>query len=1025
MDQNGVEMLSQQQTFKALPDIKIILELISKGGSLEATLTTLVDYLEASCQEMICSILLLDAENRLRHGAAPQLPEDYINQIDGTKIGPNVGSCGAAAYRNQQIVVADIASDPLWKDFKHLALKHDLRACWSAPIRSSTGSVLGTFAIYYQKPCKPSEFHKQLIEQAVYLAAIAIEHARFEENLQKSEQESHRLRVQLTEAIESLTEGFALYDAEDRLVMCNSKYREFYKESADLLVPGIRFEDHIRISAYRGQIAEAVGREEEWVQERVKQHQNPPGSFRQKLGNGHWLRISEQKTAEGGIAGVRTEITQQVLYEEELRASINLIESIRKLLSQYIADSNPEKVFEDLLQTLLKTSDSEYGFIGEVVQSEQGSSCLKIRAMMKTSGNDELQQFQTDESSTGRAFLNLEMLLEHMVATGDAVISNQPAEDPRLSDLLPQSAKAMKSFLALPIYSQGDLIGVAGIANRPVGYAEQHVNFIKPLLVTGGTLIRAYQNEVTRKKNENALRISEARFSNAFHLNPMGKVIINLSTEKLIDVNESFLKTTQYDRNEIIGKAINELNLYADPAVWDNIVRIVQQKGLVHDQETILRIRSGEKRFVHCSAWLIESAEEPLLLMMVKDITEQKQAQELNRQLQIQLQHSQKMQAIGQLAAGVAHEFNNILVGINLNAELMLLTPENEIPKSFQGPLQDIQKSGERAAELVKQMLTFGRKKIPNTAWFDLNRLISENRNILQRILGDTITLKLNLDPNTNSVWADEAEIEQALMNLVVNARDAMPEGGTLSISTRNVEYSEDHVSSELNRLPGSYSQVSVKDSGCGMSPETVEQIFEPFFTTKPAAMGTGLGLSTVFRDISNLGGFISVESQLGEGTEFRIYLPQNQGKTVKNDSTVASSIKKHAVGGGETILVCDDETMVLTAVSALLEASGYDVIKAAGPQEAILAATSYDGKISLLLTDFNMPEMNGQQLAQELTQRDPEMKVIYLSGLTGDIPDSMGEDQIEVIQKPAKMGILSQKIRAVLDGCPSHELKQ
>ena len=262
MNDDGIEVLAEQKTLKVLPDIKIILELISKGVSLRNTLNTLVEYIETNSKEMICSILLLDDENQLRHGAAPNLPEDYIRSIDGTKIGPNQGSCGAAAFRNQQIVVADIANDPLWVEFKELALIYDLRACWSTPIRSSTGSVLGTFAIYYHKPCRPSQFHLQLIEQAVYLAAIAIEQAKVEENLLKSEQESHRLRVQLTEAIESLTEGFALWDADDRLVMCNSKFREFYQESADILVPGQRFEDHIRISAQRGQIVEAAGRED-------------------------------------------------------------------------------------------------------------------------------------------------------------------------------------------------------------------------------------------------------------------------------------------------------------------------------------------------------------------------------------------------------------------------------------------------------------------------------------------------------------------------------------------------------------------------------------------------------------------------------------------------------------------------------------------------------------------------------------------------------------------------------------------
>ncbi|QDV50914.1 GAF domain-containing protein [Gimesia fumaroli] len=1021
MGQNGIEFFAQQQTFQALPDIKIILELISKGGSLRETLTTLVEYIEANSEDLVCSILLLDDENRLRHGAAPNLPEDYIRSIDGTKIGPNEGSCGAAASRNQQIIVTDIATDPLWKNYKKLALKHDLRACWSAPIRSSTGSVLGTFAIYYHKPCQPSEFHKQLIEQAVYLAAIAIEHSRFEENLHKSEQESRQLRVQLTEAIESLTEGFALYDAEDRLVMCNSKYREFYNESADLLYPGQRFEDHIRISAYRGQVAEAVGREEEWIQERLSQHKNPEGSYRQKLGNGHWLLISEQKTAEGGVAGVRTEITQQVLYEQELRASLNLIESIRSLLSHYIADSNPDKVFEDLLQTLLSISDSEFGFIGEVLQTEAGSARLKTRAMMKTIQKDESQQLQSDQSSPEQEYCIPETLFEHILATGEAVISNQPAEDPRLSGFSPRySDSGLNSFLGLPIYSQGELIGVAGIANRSSGYDEKQVAFLKPLLVTGGTLLSAYRNEIIRKKNESALRISEERFSKVFHLNPMGKVILNLNTAKLIDVNEAFLKSTQYARAEVVGKTLNEINLYVNPEYWDEIVRIVRQQGMVYDQESTLRIKNGEKRSCQCSAFLIEIAEEPLLLVMFKDVTEQRQAKELNRQLQIQLQHSQKMKAIGQLATGVAHEFNNILVGINLNAELLLLASEDRFSEEFRGPLNDIVKSGERAAELVKQMLAFGRKREPNTSWIDLNAMLSAKKNILQRILGKTITLKLDLDPDTVPAWADEAEVEQALMNLVVNARDAMATGGTLTISTQNVVFSEDHVSNEYGTLPGSYSRLSVKDTGCGMSPETVEQIFEPFFTTKPADMGTGLGLSTVFRDISNNGGFISVESQLGEGTEFRIYLPQDQGNVVTEKNGETASSQNLTVGGTETILVCDDEEMVLSVVASLLEALGYSVVKACGPREAIRIATSHLGTISLLLTDFNMPEMNGQQLAQQIVQLDPQIKVIYLSGMAEDILESTEGKHLEVVQKPVKLGILSQKIRTVLDSCDS-----
>ncbi|MCA9021270.1 MAG: GAF domain-containing protein, partial [Planctomycetaceae bacterium] len=774
-------------------------------------MNTLVEYLEANSKEMICSILLLDDENRLRHGAAPNLPQDYIRSIDGTEIGPNKGTCGTAAFRNQQVVVTDIANDPLWVEFKDLALIYDLRACWSTPIRSSTGDVLGTFAIYYNKPCKPSEFHLQLIDQAVYLAAIAIEHARVEENLVKSEQQSHQLRIQLTEAIESLTEGFALYDADDRLVLCNSKYREFYQESADLLVPGQRFEDHIRISAHRGQVADAVGREEEWVQERVKQHQNPKRSYRQKLGNGRWLLISEQKTAGGGIAGVRTDITRQVLYEEELRASFHLIESIRILLEKYIVDSDSSQVFEDLLLTILNTSDSEFGFIAEVQGVESGSPSFVIRASKSRSAKVGLPGFETGPLSEILGSDLLESFFDQIVKSREAVISCQPGEEPRLCSMAQNLfGKELKSCLGLPIYSQGNLAGVAVIANRSAGYSEQYVEFLKPLLITGGTLIKACRNEMIRVKNEQALQVSEERFSRIFHLNPLGKVIINFNTEQLMDVNESFLITTQYAREEILGKTIHELNLFADSVHWQEIVGIARKEGMVYDQETLLQAKGGEIRSIQCYACSIQTTGEPLLLVMFKDLTEQKHARELNRQLQIQLQHGEKMKAMGQLAAEVAHEFNNILVGINMNAELLLLTEENELPEEYRGPLEEIKNSGERATELIKQMLSFGRKKEPNPSWINLKTLFESHQKMYQRILGEGIKLQLDLESNTKPAWADEAELEQALMNLVVNARDAMPEGGTLSIRTQNVLFTEDQPVREYVTIPGSYSQISL-----------------------------------------------------------------------------------------------------------------------------------------------------------------------------------------------------------------------
>ncbi|MBN70057.1 MAG: hypothetical protein CME32_12365 [Gimesia sp.] len=1008
-----------QQTSDALPDIKLILELISKGSSLNDTLSKLVEYLESKSEDMVCSILLLEENRYLRHGAAPNLPDEYIEAIDGTEIGPATGSCGTAAYFNQQVVVTDISTDPLWNDYKSYALKHRLCACWSTPIRSSTGDVLGTFAIYYHKPGEPTDYHRHLIEQAVYLAAIAIEHVRIEADLQKSEQESHRLRQHLQEAIESLTEGIVIYDSDDRLVMCNSKYLEIYSESRDILVPGQRFEDHIRISAYRGQVADAVGREEEWIKERICQHQNPAGSFRQKLCNGRWLKISEQRTAEGGISGVRTDITQQVLYEEKLRKSIHLIETIRRLLSQYISDTNPDKVFDDLLQTFLNITESESGFFGEVRQSKVGNYELIPRASCYRASLTADWDCAEVEKNRTREFFEQQGLFERIITDKESLIVNdiQRAYEGDTTAAGRSDVGVIKSFLVLPVFSQGELSGVAGIANCPSGYDATLIEFIKPLLAAAGTLLTDYRNEVRRQENERALQISEERFAKIFRLNPIAKGILSLSTGSVIDVNESFLTTTRYQREEVVGKTIHELQFFPDASYWEEIIQSVCENGHVYEQEIVALINGGEKRIMDCSAWIIESDDEPLLLLMIKDLTEQRQTEEQNRQMQIQLQHSQKIKAIGQLAAGVAHEFNNILVGINLNAELLLLTPDEQIPEDFREPLREIQKSGERAAELVKQLLAFGRKKAPNTSWFDVNALIMNHRAMIQRILGDSVKLILNLSPMTGMVWADEAEIEQALMNLVVNARDAMVSGGELILGTQNVNLTAAQMADQGGCLPGIYTLLTVADTGCGMTSEVLERIFEPFFTTKPAAEGTGLGLSTVQRNLSDNGGFVSVESQPEEGTQFRVYLPQEQRiKARETRQTETPTNNKQMAGGSETILVCDDEPIVLSTISALLSRLGYKVLRALGPVEALKTVETHTEAISLLCTDFNMPQINGVELAQRLMEMRPGLKVVYLSGIAEKIPASALTGGSLVIQKPANLGELSVVIRQVLD---------
>jgi two-component system cell cycle sensor histidine kinase/response regulator CckA len=297
----------------------------------------------------------------------------------------------------------------------------------------------------------------------------------------------------------------------------------------------------------------------------------------------------------------------------------------------------------------------------------------------------------------------------------------------------------------------------------------------------------------------------------------------------------------------------------------------------------------------------------------------------------------------------------------------------------------------------------------------DVNQVVTDTNSTLQRLIGSHITMKTQLSADPAFVSADAAEIEQALINLVINAHDAMPDGGTLTIRTRIATLEEDGVPKDCKA--GHFVQLSVADDGCGMPPETLERIFEPFFTTKPVGKGTGLGLSTVYSGIKNCGGFISVESHEGTGTVVDVYLPQSQESAVEAASAETESPSSDATGGGETILVCDDEEIVLSAVSTLLKTVGYSVITTKSAKEALVAADAHAGEISLLLTDLTMPEMGGLELGKEIHRRNPHIKTLYMSGYAADhIETCAAGDHVEFFEKGQSSRVMCQRIRKLLD---------
>ena len=396
------------------------------------------------------------------------------------------------------------------------------------------------------------------------------------------------------------------------------------------------------------------------------------------------------------------------------------------------------------------------------------------------------------------------------------------------------------------------------------------------------------------------------------------------------------------------------------------------------------------------------------------DINKGKQAEEALRRSEQQFRQSQKMEAIGRLAGGIAHDFNNLLTGITGYSELLLNSLRPEDP--MRGNLEEIRKAAARAASLTHQLLAFSRQQVLRPVILDLNALLANLHKMLRRLIGEDIELVTLLGPGLGRVEADRGQMEQVIMNLVVNARDAMPEGGRLILETANEELDEDYARTHPPTEPGSYVMLAISDTGCGMGPDTLARIFDPFFTTKEQGKGTGLGLSTVYGIIKQSDGYIWAYSEPGQGTTFKVYLPKVQGEVSVEAETVPAPVELPL--GSETVLLVEDEDSVRNLVRTILRKNGYTVLEARHGAEALRVAIQHTGPIHLMLTDVVMPLMSGRQLAERLAPLRPDMKVIYMSGYTDQaiVHHGVLEPGTIFLQKPFTPNSLACKVREVLD---------
>ena len=505
-----------------------------------------------------------------------------------------------------------------------------------------------------------------------------------------------------------------------------------------------------------------------------------------------------------------------------------------------------------------------------------------------------------------------------------------------------------------------------------------------------------------RKQAEEALKESEERFSKAFRSSPASMIISDIDTGRFIDANERWLRMTGYSWDEIFEQTTFELKIWKDIEVRAELVEQLRREGTVKDFPCQIRTKSADVLDVLWSAELINLGGTKFVLSLVYDKKEQEK-------LQAQLLQSQKMESVGRLAGGVAHDYNNMLGVIIGHAELAMLKIDEG--SNLENHLKGIMNAAQRSSELTQQLLAFARRQTIAPKILDLNTLVATTLKMVRVLMGENIELLWRPGDKSYPVKIDPVQFNQLLMNLCVNARDAISVNGRITIETQRVLVDASYCSSNTFFHPGDYIVLILSDNGSGMDRETQSKIFEPFFTTKSAGKGTGLGLSTVYGIVKQNNGFINVYSEPGEGTTFKIYLPCHNEVTVVSTEKEVQNIPSNSC---EMILVVEDEMALLDISSTMLMDLGYKVLAASKPTEAILLAKEHAGSIDLLMTDVMMPEMNGRELEQHILKSNPKIKCLFTSGYTANVITHHGELDADVhfIQKPFTLKDLATKIR-------------
>ncbi len=885
------------------------------------------------------------------------------------------------------------------------------------------------------------------------------------------------LLTQLLEGgINCLHETFILWDAEDRLVLCNERFREVNKAVADLLQPGTTYETFLRSGVERGCYPEAAGQEEAWIAARVRRHRNPSGLFEQKRQDGLWLLVDEQKMPDGGIVSIATDVTAQKLAEEALRQSETrfrqhatassdwlweidaekrytyiseaMEDKVGRTPGQYLGmsvDQNIDELYDrtewqpfldafemrqpfrdltvkrhdpDGTEQWIRTSGTPfYDNDGEFLGFRGSASDVTefVKAEQELSANDQryLELFNRAQVGLARTRISDGKLLEANDRLAE--IYGYKDRDEIMAEVDPKERwvdpAARERMLAQGL-SGGHCTEVEVQHTRKDGsviWVRLSTSFFPELDYLETTNVDITEH----KRAEAALAKSESQFRAVFDHAPTA-IALKDSEGRYELVNRTYEMFFDSPADSVLGKRAAELYSPEIGAALENTDRRVLELGDISVFETKVNNADLPMDFVRITKFPVfdQSGAASGVGTFAVDISNEKAAEE-------RLIQSQKMEAVGQLTGGVAHEFNNLLQVVSGNIEM--LADDVLVDTDQYQRIQAIRRNVVRGSDLTSRLLSFSRRQPLAPKTLVIPEILAGMHELLGQTLIETIEVQVE---QTDDIWqaeADPNQLENALLNLALNARDAMPDGGIITISASNI-----HVDSRMARrfeevTPGDYVMLSVEDNGTGMTEDEISRAFEPFFTTKDIGKGTGLGLSMVYGFARQSGGFVEIDSTLGLGTAMRLYLPRITNADdvdVIGGMTATDEAPDDTALEGGTILLVEDDTDVRESLAAQLDTLGYQVIEAKDGVNA-LAVLAGGAQIDLLFTDVVMPGgLSGLELARQVSQLRPMLKVLFTTGYSEEALSDAGllDDGAVVLHKPYTKAILANAISRVLD---------